>query len=283
MTIHVMLDLETWGKKPGCDLRSISACIFAPHARHGGSLVHDGSLGTIRPFYIAVDNPPEPPLGSTALTPGEKGYYDGVDLYRRYPLIRDPGTVQWWSEQSDEAQGAFTGAVDLRDGLGIFAEWLYGLTGDTYTLHSKPPSDLRLWSHGPAFDPPILAAAYDAVQLPIPWNYRAPRDTRTAFDLAGIDDDGDGSYRTWLTQFNTGTAHNALDDAIAQAKAVCEAYKILQDWPGAIQAGKDSALINEARDHADSQRKLQLAASTTTADMLDRLANALDRDNHREP
>jgi hypothetical protein len=30
-----------------------------------------------------------------------------------------------------------------------------------------------------------------------------------------------------MTQFNHGTTHNALDDAIGQAMIVCEAYKRL--------------------------------------------------------
>lgn len=241
MTItHVMLDLETWGKKPGCDLRSIGACLFNPVTGDVCDTDEDGL------FYIAVDNP--------WLTEGQ-----GYDPRFKYPLIRDPETEDWWSDQSPEAQAAFINPVDLAEGLGKFGVWLMSLAG----------TNLRLWSHGPAFDPPILAAAYDAVGLPIPWNYRAPRDTRTAFDMAGVDDDGDGSYRTWLTQFNTGTAHHALDDAIAQAKAVCAAHAMVRHSP---------ELIAEARLHIEAHRRMQLTASTTTADLIERLLNdGLDR------
>jgi len=86
--------------------------------------------------------------------------------------------------------------------------------------------DISLWAHGPTFDISILAAAYDACGLPIPWHYRAPRDTRTAFDMAGVDD-----HSAFMQRFNYGTAHNALDDSISQAKAVCAAFRRIRHEP----------------------------------------------------
>jgi hypothetical protein len=229
--VNVMADLETWGKKPGFDLRSIGGCVFAPFTRHNGPLIHDGSLGTIRPFYVATDNPSSDPDVAPPV-PNETGnawQWDGVDAYRKYPLRRDPETVQWWSEQSDEAQAAFASPVDLRVALIQFADWLRALVGDTYDPNDharRVPDDIKLWSHGPAFDPPILAAAYDACGLPLPWHYRAPRDTRTVFDLAGQDD-----HSAFMQQFNHGTAHNALDDAISQAQCVCAAIGMITRTP----------------------------------------------------
>lgn len=218
--ISIMLDTETWGTEPGCDIRSIGACVFSLET----GLVHDGSLGTIKPFYIACDNP------ATMVTTN-----DG----RRYPLHRDPRTVQWWSEQSDEAQAAFADPVDLKVGLERFTVWLATVaSGGPYRISNE----LRLWSHGPAFDPPILAAAYKAVGLPVPWHYRAPRDTRTCFDMAGIDD-----HSAWLKQHPgpMGIPHHSLDDSICQARAVCAAYKRLEiphdvvthrdAWHGALE------------------------------------------------
>jgi hypothetical protein len=196
--MHIMLDLETWGKRPGCDLRSIGACVFAPET----SLVHDESLGTIKPFYVATDNP-EIPQSNSMMVPVFK-----------YPLHRDPQTVYWWQDQSAEAQAVFTDPVDLADALTLFTGWLEA-TG-------AAGADLRLWCHGPSFNPPILAAAYDACGLPVPWHYRAPRDTRTLFDAAGITD-----HSAFLNRFAAGTYHHALDDAICQARAVCEAMAMI--------------------------------------------------------
>ena len=205
---NVMLDLETWGTEPGCDLRSIGAVVFDPLA---------GTVSDTLQFYLAVENP--------------RGYWGKGKSNQRffttgrptdraqYPLTRDPKTVQWWSEQSDEAKAAFENPVDLSTGLYLFADWLGHVCPD--------PTALRLWSHGPAFDPPILAAAYRACNRPVPWHYRAPRDTRTAFDMAGIVDHSD-----WLRQHPgpLGVPHHALDDAICQARAVCGAWGVVQQW-----------------------------------------------------
>lgn len=213
--IHIMLDLETWGTKPGCDIRSIGACVFAPYTRDGKGLVHDGSLGTIIPFYQATDNPSEPEM-----TPGYMLWNAREQRAYKYALHRDPQTVQWWNDQSDEAQAAFADPVDLRNALNAFNNWICDIAQEPY-IPSQGLTAVRLWSHGASFDPPILAAVYDAVGLPVPWHYRAPRDTRTLFDLAGIDD-----HSAWLnaTPGPLGVPHHALDDAICQARAVCAAY-----------------------------------------------------------
>jgi len=224
-TIHIMHDLEIWGTEPGCDIRSIGACVFNPAT----GFVHDGSLGTIKPFYIATDNPIIDRAEYEAT--GVRGHWDGVDQYRKYPLTRDPKTVQWWSEQSVEAQAAFANVVDLHDALLSFVTWLELVTRNIANDQSVQDRQyVRLWSHGPAFDPPILAAAYKAVKavgLPVPWHYRAPRDTRTAFDMAGVDD-----HSAFLNRFSVGTYHHALDDAICQARAVCAAYETVAGWAG---------------------------------------------------
>lgn len=226
--MDIMLDLETWGKKPGCDIRSIGACVFNPATGYVADPT-SGYNGEDYPnlFYIATHNLWKPA---------------GLRLRgsRQYPLTRDPDTVQWWSEQSDEAQAAFANPVDLAVALRRFSNWL-----DHMTQHLRPIDGdvrrplhkcdvVRIWSHGPAFDPPILAAAFDAVGLPVPWHYRAPRDTRTCFDMAGIDD-----HSAWLAQHPgpLGIAHHALDDAICQARGVCGAASRMR--------GRDD-LISEA-------------------------------------
>ena len=207
MTISVMLDLETWGTRPGCDIRSIGACVFDPVTGRVGFGTNHEDNGT---FYIACDNPPDPLWADWNGEPPVK-----------YPLHRDPRTVQWWSEQSDEAQAAFADPVDLREALRRFVVWLSEVTNCGLTEKVWTRSDLRIWSHGPQFDISILAEAYHAVGLPVPWHYRAPRDTRTLFDMAGIDD-----HTAWLKQHPgpLGLVHHALDDAICQARAVCAAY-----------------------------------------------------------
>lgn len=177
--VHIMFDLETWGTEPGCDLRSIGAVVFEPYRYR--------SLGP--DFYVNV--------------------IDGEAC----GLVRNPKTVQWWSDQSEEAQAAFKvgPAFSLPIALDMFSKYVQ--------LCAPDPTKLRLWSHGPGFDVAILTEAYRAAGLPIPWHYRAPRDTRTAFDMAGMDP------TDCLAAFATGTHHHALHDARGQSEAVCEAYR----------------------------------------------------------
>lgn len=196
--IHIMLDLETWGRTPGSDIRSIGACVFDPVK---GAVWNSFPYETH--FYVATENP----LGSI------KNVTDKIREY--HTLQREPATVQWWNDQSAEAQAAFANPIDLRQACIRFSNWLNNQSEEPTSAEDQ---NIRLWCNGPHFDEAILAAVYRAVLLPVPWHYRAPRDFRTITEAAGM---------TSADYSNYGEAHNALDDAIAQAMTVCEAYKRL--------------------------------------------------------
>ncbi len=198
MTTHIMVDLETWGTTPGSDIRSIGAVVFDPIA---------GTLGD--EFYVNVENP----AGRWRNGEFEPGLAQGDEDYRLYPLTRDPATVEWWSKQSESAQAALRSDVRfLKDGLVRFSNWWQATP-------CAPGDYVRFWAHGPHFDEQILAACYRAVEQPIPWHYRSPRDVRTVLEAAGLDP------KSGIPSF--GTEHNALDDAKAQALGVCAAYRLL--------------------------------------------------------
>lgn len=256
--IYVSLDTETWGKRAGFDLRSIGAVVLDPLCGYvAGVDAHEMPESVLRnSFYVATDNPAHKRATPSVQLPlsqfdedGYTWYFDGVDKYRQYPLQRDPGTVQWWSEQSAEAQAAFANPVDLREALMQLSLWLHDVTraaraipqttmgadGELInigTLEQYIPlhkfTGLRIYCHGPQFDLSIVEAAYHACGLEAPWNYRTARDTRTLFDAAGIDDDGDGSFKAFMSRHNVGTAHHAQDDAIAQALCVVHAMGIIR-------------------------------------------------------
>lgn len=224
--IDIMLDLETWGTTPGSDIRSIGAVVFDPLAGYTAIPCGDENNDS-KSLYTACDNPivgiASDWIGTLGFTPNpaDSQYDVKHGVYRKYPLRRDPRTVQWWSEQSEEAQAAFDNPVDLREALTSLTMWVDQIC-DPQAVMVRPTGGwrhIRIWSHGAAFDPPILAAAYEAVGLPVPWYYRAPRDTRTLFDLVGITD-----HSAHLATYATGTYHHALDDAICQARAVCAAW-----------------------------------------------------------
>lgn len=194
-----MIDLETWGTRPGCDIRSIGAVVFDPIA--GKVAIPDGDNKELQ-FYIATENPL---------------LYNGL---RKYSLTRDHSTIEWWNKQPPETQAAFANPVYLGDACRSFSEWIDNLIPVTKDINSidAPDRELRIWANGPQFDCVILEAVYYILGLPLPWHHRAPRDFRTITEAARMSKDEYCNY---------GTPHNALDDAIAQAMTVCEAYKRL--------------------------------------------------------
>ncbi|MFG1340390.1 3'-5' exonuclease [Xanthobacter autotrophicus] len=172
---HVMVDLETLGTKPGCSIASIGAVIFDPAS---------GSIG--KTFFSRIS------LQSC----DEAG------------LKMDAKTVYWWMQQSEEARrNTFLGQrVTLNNAIHSFSGWWF---------ENNLGVGTRMWAHGATFDPGILEAAYAAIGKPIPWEFWMSRDTRTIFDLAGID----------LSDFRgMSAAHSALDDAETQALAVIASY-----------------------------------------------------------
>lgn len=119
-------------------------------------------------------------------------------------LTVNAATLEWWSDQTPEARSALEGGDSITAVLSRFARWLTVCGAD------------RLWANDPNFDETLLAAAYRACGIDVPWHYRSPRSVRTIMDLAGREVDR-----------AKGTLHNALDDAVNQAEAVCAAYRKL--------------------------------------------------------
>lgn len=174
---HIMVDLETWGTKPGSAIRSIGAVVFDPAT---------GDIGG--KFYRNIDD-------QSCLDIG---------------LTQDPGTVQWWSEQSAEARAAFSTSTPhhITDVLAAFSAWFAACDGE------------QVYGHGASFDPVLLEAAYDAVGLEAPWKFWNIRCCRTILAMANRKPQRAG-----------GVHHNALDDAIAQAKSVAAAFRTAQFNP----------------------------------------------------
>lgn len=110
-------------------------------------------------------------------------------------LAVDGETLEWWLDQDPQAQQVLAGGQDLAGALVDFRDFY----GDAE----------EVWAFSPTFDCTILSAAYDAVDLERPWNYRAERDART---LAALPIAADVEH--------DGTVHDALDDARHQARMV---------------------------------------------------------------
>jgi hypothetical protein len=129
-------------------------------------------------------------------------------------LTLDADTVLWWMGRSGAARDAvvhpLTPPVPIAVALQQFTLWFCRFT---------PP--VMVWSKGPSFDAAILAAAYRACDLPVPWNYRDERCVRTVLALAGMDHD------TAHFRQPEEVRHDALADAMTQTRAVQEALRRL--------------------------------------------------------
>ncbi|WP_309628755.1 3'-5' exonuclease [Brevundimonas sp.] len=121
-------------------------------------------------------------------------------------LTEDPATRKWWAGQSPEAQAVLTDPdqVTLTTALDRFDAFWRQVGGSEF------------WAHGPNFDDPILAAAYRAVRRRPPWSFWNARCTRTVYAAARI-----------APNRAKGVHHNALQDAVNQAEAVIEGFRIL--------------------------------------------------------
>lgn len=111
-----------------------------------------------------------------------------------------PETREWWSKQSPEAQEALYGLDDLDSALRQLASWL--------------PPDVKVWGNGATFDISCLEDAYRQLEIEIPWKFWNVRDCRTILDMY------ESSRGGFNKSSNRKGAHNALQDAIYQAKYI---------------------------------------------------------------
>ena len=140
-------------------------------------------------------------IGAVWFAPGESvksSFHISIDSEssKEAGLRAQKSTLEWWGKQSPEARAiAFAGEYSLESALKQFTMWL-----------PKGKEELRVWGNGANFDNALVAAAYRAVKMEMPWHYW-----------------NDRCYRTISAMFmktkveRVGTGHNALDDATTQA------------------------------------------------------------------
>lgn len=129
-----------------------------------------------------------------------------LDSAMRYGLTVDPSTVRWWMQQSELSRAVFDDpeAVSIQAALVEFAEWV-----DAEGNYAN----VKMWGSGASFDIPVLSAAYEAVDIIQPWEFWNDRCYRTKKAEARL-----------IPFVREGVAHNALDDAVSQAKHLCAIY-----------------------------------------------------------
>lgn len=113
MTVHVMIDLETWGTLPGSALRSIGAVTFSPY----------GNAHEEKHFYANIDRVSCEDAG----------------------LVVNRETQIWWSTQSLDAQKRLEeNQISLCDAVHRFAIWWQSVSG-TYVWSNGANFDEVLW------------------------------------------------------------------------------------------------------------------------------------------
>ncbi|HCJ5889683.1 exodeoxyribonuclease VIII [Klebsiella pneumoniae] len=143
--VHVMVDLETMGKKHNAPIVAIGAVVFDPAT---------GSIG--ESFYKVVC----------------------LESSVNWGAVIDPSTVIWWLKQSSEARSAIVNddAIPLQDALLKFREFV----SDNVAGGSKKA---QVWGNGASFDNSILRSSYDCIAEDYPWEYWNDRDVRTMVEL----------------------------------------------------------------------------------------------------
>lgn len=121
-------------------------------------------------------------------------------------LRAQKSTIEWWSKQDPATRAeAFKGELSLESALTQFSMWL-------------PKENVLMYGNSANFDNALLAAAYRAMKMEVPWKYW-----------------NDRCYRTLAAMFmksrveQVGNKHNALNDAKTQALRLIQ---IVKDNPG---------------------------------------------------
>jgi len=128
-------------------------------------------------------------------------------------LTVDRRTCKWWANQPAKAR--FTATYEPKT-------LVYALD----KLSKFIAKDDFVWAKGPDFDLVLLAEAYRVIDEPIPWSFRNSRDVRTILHLANK------RCKVEVTREECETKHDALFDAMFQARQVLQAARILEVYIG---------------------------------------------------
>lgn len=112
----------------------------------------------------------------------------------------DVDTVMWWMKQGDDARKVLAIPGDaIQKVLSEFSDFV--------THCGAPAKDIKVWGNGATFDNVILGNAYKLAGMEQPWAFWNDRCHRTLKNM----------FPNMIAP-KPGVAHNALEDAIAQAK-----------------------------------------------------------------
>lgn len=139
-------------------------------------------------------------------------FYTNIRVREQFTLglHSDPSTVKWWVEDAGQ---------EARDALKTEPRLVIQDAAEAFYKFAKRGK--YFWANDPDFDCVILDEVFRILEMKAPWKYYNKRSCRTIYHLADVK-----PIRT------EGVHHNALDDAIQQAKAVQHATRELYGLPG---------------------------------------------------
>lgn len=124
----------------------------------------------------------------------------------------DPQTHAWWGEQNTKYPGVWERVIadpqPLSVALPYVGTWLQWAAGG---------SDFLIWCHGATFDCPLMSEVFRRADVPCPWQYWQVRDTRTLYDLAGVN----------VKDYPCPPPHVALNDALSQSRALMASLQVI--------------------------------------------------------
>lgn len=190
--VHIMLDLETLGKREDTVILSI-ACVpftFEDHDYYQSYI----NKGIMIKFDVK----------------------EQINVYHR-SITTD--TIEWWKSQSKEARDAnlkpSPDDMTVVEGLTKLNKFI----AETGYNHKQS----YVWSRGSNFDFPKLEHLYeDCAKLTVPFNTWKIRDTRTYIDI--LCGRNDGKYDLKMGIKDNFVAHNCLHDAALEAAKLNEIF-----------------------------------------------------------
>lgn len=193
MLEHIIVDTETLGTKPNSVVLSIGATAF--------SLVP----GNSNDFQTYIKH----------------GFYAKLsikDQVVNFGRKIDENTVNWWKNQSVEAQEVVRPSSDdmtMIDALNSLNAWIKTVQGYKW-------KDSYVWCRGNYFDFPMLESMYDQADIKCGYNTWKIRDVRTYVDI--LTGDTWGKYEPQNGTPREFIAHNALHDAAMDAYRMVEIF-----------------------------------------------------------
>ncbi|MGG6154697.1 3'-5' exonuclease [Salmonella enterica] len=141
---HLMIDLETMGKKTNSPIVSIGGVFFDPQS---------GEIGP--EFYTAVS----------------------LESAMEQGAVPDGDTILWWMRQSPEARAA----ICVDNAMSI-SEVLLKLN-NFISCNADNVKYLKVWGNGVTFDNVILRGTFERASLPCLWHFSNDHDVRTIVTL----------------------------------------------------------------------------------------------------